>query len=55
VQVFILDKPVGYLPGDEAERLADWLDARAAEGLQVWCPVRVTIEMGLAEVCVDLY
>jgi hypothetical protein len=55
VLVFILDKPVGYLPADEAKRLAAWLDARAAEGLQVWCPVRVTIEMGLAEVCVDLY
>jgi hypothetical protein len=55
VLVYLRDLPVGYLPSDEAERLSDWLDDRAAEGVTVWCPCTVTIEMGLAEVCVDLY
>jgi hypothetical protein len=55
VVVEIGGKPVGYLPADEAARLASWIDDRNRDGLSVSCPVRFTFEMGNADLRVDVH
>jgi hypothetical protein len=55
VEVCLLGKPVGYLPGDEAARLAGWLDDRAAEGVTVQASACVQFGMNVLSVRVSLY
>ena len=52
VLVHLLGKPVGFVPADEAKRLAGWIDARNGEGLRVqaWC----LVEFGMDSMAVRL-
>jgi hypothetical protein len=52
VLVSLMGKPVGYLPGDEAKRLAAWLDEREAEGTSV--QANACIQFGMNEMAVRL-
>lgn len=47
VLVCLLGKPVGFVPGVEAKRLAGWIDDRNAEGVRVqaWCRVEFAMDV----------
>lgn len=54
VVVYLLGKPVGYLPGDQAGRLAGWIDGLVAAGSGVQARCHVRVDMGVASVLVGL-
>ena len=54
VVVQLLGKPVGYLPGDQAVRLAAWIDGLIAAGSHAQARCHVRVDMGQAAVKVGL-